>query len=65
MTLYIWGSISVGGSFKQSKSVRTIAHGESNARNTFEGKRLRTDFGWLDFSVGLNRILGNFDTGFE
>ena len=49
----------------ESKSVRTIAHGESNARNTFEGKRLRTDVGWLDFSVGLNRMLRGFDSCIE
>ena len=36
--------------FGESKSVRTIAHRESNARNTFEGKRLRTDVGFLSGS---------------
>ena len=50
---------------EESKSVRTIAHGESNARNTFEGKRLRTYVGWLDFSVGLSRMLMGFDSWIE
>ena len=28
-------------------------------------KRLRRDVGWLDFSVGLNRMLRGFDSWIE